>query len=422
MSQSIIRCPNCKTEIDISKSLYEELEQKAKKSLKKEIDEHRERYKKALSDLNKKELELKSKESELESQVKLKTKELLEEELLKERDRLKAELKRKIELEKSIQLESLQKELEQKSKEVVELNAKKAEIEKLKREKEELASSIKLQMQRELNSQLKEERNKITKAIQEEHLLKLKEKDEQLDQIKRQLEETKRKAEQGSQQIQGEAQELAIEEWLKSHFIYDEIKEVKKGAYGADCIQTIHTRELPNCGKICYESKNAKTFNNEWIAKLKQDMLKANAELGVLVTTIYPKGLDRMGLVDGIWVCSLEEFKGSVALLRESLIRVKKSLIKEENKGDKMALLYNYLTGSEFSMSLQAIVDGFIKMREELEKEKRSVMASWKRREKLIEGVLENTTQMYGSLQGIAGNSIAHIKELELEYNEGDDE
>jgi hypothetical protein len=172
---------------------------------------------------------------------------------------------------------------------------------------------------------------------------------------------------------------------------------------------------MQNCGVICYESKNTKAWSDGWITKLKQDMLKSRADIGVLVTSVYPNGMDRMGWMDGIWVCSLEEFKGSVSLLRESLIRVHKTVQKEENRGDKMALLYNYLTGNEFQMQLKAIVDGFMQMQTELDKERRSLMAAWKRRQKLIDGVLQNTTEMYGSLQGIAGaGALGHIEALEL--------
>jgi len=315
----------------------------------------------------------------------------------------------------------LQKELAEKSTQVQELNASKAMIEKLKREKDEMESAIKLKAEQAMNETLKAEKEKISKLADEANALKLKEKDEQLEQIKRQLEDTKRKAEQGSMQIQGEAQELAIESWLASQFPFDSIDEVKKGAFGADCVQVIHTRELQNCGILCYESKNAKTWSAEWVTKLKQDMLKVNADIGVLVTQVTPSGMERMGFVDGVWVCSLEEFKGSVSLLRESLIRVHKSVQKEENKSDKMTLLYNYLGSNEFSMQLNSIVDGFMKMQEELDKERRSLMASWKRRQKLIDGVLANTTEMYGSLQGIAGNAISHIHALELPFEDTDE-
>ena len=272
-----------------------------------------------------------------------------------------------------------------------------------------------------MSQKLKSEREKIAKAIADENELKFKEKDKQLEDQKRLIEEMKRKADQGSMQLQGEVQELAIEEWLLAQFPFDTIGEIKKGAFGADCIQVVHTREAQNCGVICYESKNTKAWSDGWIGKLKQDMLKAGAHIGVLVTSVYPGNMERMGWVDGIWVCSLDEFKGSVSLLRQSLINTHKAVQREENKADKMTLLYNYLTGNEFAMQLSAIVNGFSVMQDELEREKRSLMASWKRRQKLIDGVLANTTEMYGSLQGIAGNAIGHIKALELPDTDEDE-
>jgi len=160
-----------------------------------------------------------------------------------------------------------------------------------------------------------------------------------------------------------------------------------------------------------------------WITKLKQDMLKVNADIGVLVTSVYPKEMNRMGFVDGIWVCSLEEFKGSVSLLRESLIRLQQVSQKEENRADKMSLLYTYMTSNEFSMQMKAIVDGFLTMQQELDKEKRSLMATWKRRQKTIDGVLANTAEMYGALQGIAGSgAMGHIEALELENPDDEEE
>ncbi|MCK5854675.1 MAG: DUF2130 domain-containing protein, partial [Sulfurovaceae bacterium] len=299
---------------------------------------------------------------------------------------------------------------------VKELNRSKIEIERLKREKSEIESKAKIDAELALTKQLQEEKVKISKALEEQNELKLKQKDEQIEQMRRDIESAQRKAEQGSMQLQGEALELAIESWLSSQFPFDSIEEVKKGAFGADCIQIVHTREAQNCGTICYETKNTKAWNDAWITKLKQDMLGVNADIGVLVSSVYPKNMKRMGFVNGIWVCSLDEFKGSASLLRESLIRVYQTVQKEENKSDKMSLLYNYMTGNEFSMQMRAIVDGFIKMQEDLDKEKRSLMSSWKRRQKTIDGVLMNTTEMYGSLQGIAGaSSIVYIEALELE-------
>ncbi|MDM5264324.1 DUF2130 domain-containing protein [Sulfurovum sp. XTW-4] len=428
-TQNSIKCPNCGTKIDIDEIFYHQIEEKFKqqhladqKKLQHEIEAKRKEYKAHLDMLKSKEDALKEEKEKFDEELQKATKEQLK----IERTKLMDELKRELVEEQRESVALLQKELEEKSKQVQELNASKAMIEKLKREKDEIASVAKVEAQKALSEELKLEKEKLAKQAMEMKELALKEakeaselelkaKDEKIAQMAKSIEDAKRKSEQGSMQIQGEALELLIESWLSSQFPFDTVDEVKKGAFGADCIQTIHTRELQNCGTICYESKNTKAWSDTWVSKLKQDMLKVNADLGVLVTSVYPNGMDRMGFVDGIWVCSLDEFKGSASLLRESLIRVHLSVQKEENKSDKMTLLYNYLTGNEFSMQLKAIVDGFMSMQQELDKERRSLMASWKRRQKLIDGVLQNTTEMYGSLQGIAGaGALGNIEALEL--------
>jgi hypothetical protein len=424
-----IKCPNCATKIDIDEIFYHQIEEKfksqqleEKKKLQAEIDDARKQYKSHLEALKAKEDALKDEKEKFDEELSKATKE----QLRIERAKLQEELKKELVEEQSESMALLQKEIEAKSKELQAFNKAKIEIEQLKREKEEAVMTAKLEAQKALSEELNAEKKKLAEqaeqmqklALEEAkkaNELELKAKDEKIAQMAKSIEDAKRKAEQGSMQVQGESLETIIESWLASQFPFDMIEEVKKGAFGADCIQTIHTRELQNCGIICYESKNTKAWSDGWIAKLKQDMLKVNADLGVLVTSVYPNDMDRMGFVDGIWVCSLDEFKGSVSLLRESLIRVHKSVQREENRGDKMTLLYNYLTGNEFQLQLKSIVDGFMTMQTELDKERRSLMASWKRRQKLIDGVLQNTTEMYGSLQGIAGaGAIAHIEALEL--------
>ena len=421
-SQTTINCPNCGTEININEVLSSELEKSLTQKHAHELEENRRKYKEAMQALKMKESAMQEAKEKIDQEVKRATRE----QLRIEREKLQDEIKKELVEEQSESMALLQKELEEKSKQVQELNASKVMIEKLKRDMTELESKAKADAQIALNKQLAEEKEKLEKQasalkaqalkeVREATELELKAKDEQIAQMAKSIEDAKRKSEQGSMQVQGESLETIIETWLGSQFPFDSIDEVKKGAFGADCIQTVHTRELQNCGVICYESKNTKSWSDAWITKLKQDMLKVNADLGVLVTSVLPNGMERMGFVDGIWVCSLAEFKGSVSLLRESLIRVHKTVQKEENRSDKMSLLYNYMTGNEFSMQMKAIVDGFMKMQEELEKEKRSLMASWKRREKTIDGVLLNTTEMYGALQGIAGSSsIVHIDALEL--------
>jgi hypothetical protein len=224
----------------------------------------------------------------------------------------------------------------------------------------------------------------------------------------------KRKQEQGSMQLQGEVQELAIEEFLAANFPLDTIDEIKKGARGGDCIQTVHTRTQQNCGTIYYESKRTKDFQPSWIEKFKADIRDRGSNIGVLVTEVMPSEMERMGLKDGIWICTFEEFKGLSTVLRESIIQLSTALVSQENKGDKMHLLYDFLTSNTFRMQVEAIVEGFSQMKADLESEKRSMQRIWKQREKQIEKVIVNTIDMYGSIKGIAGNAVQEVKALEL--------
>ena len=224
----------------------------------------------------------------------------------------------------------------------------------------------------------------------------------------------KRKSEQGSMQLQGEIQELAIEEYLMSNFPLDSIEEIKKGARGGDCVQIVQTRENANCGKIYYESKRTKEFQPAWIEKFKTDIRRIGADTGVIVTQAYPKGMDRMGLKNGIWICSFEEFKSLSHVLRDSIIKIDAVKSSQLNKGDKMEMLYEYLTSNEFKLQVEGIVEGFTQMQTDLQKEKNAMHKIWNQREKQIQKVLLNTTGMYGSIRGLAGSSVARIDSLEL--------
>ena len=244
--------------------------------------------------------------------------------------------------------------------------------------------------------------------------MRFKELQKQLEDQRKLTEEMKRKQDQGSMQLQGEVQELAIEEWLAVQFPLDTIEEIKKGARGGDCIQIVNTRTRQNCGKIYYESKRTKDFQPSWIEKFKADMREKGADIGVLITEAMPSDFERMGIKDGVWICTYEEFKGLCTVLRESVIQLSTAISSQENKGDKMHMLYDFLTSNTFRMQVEAIVEGFSSMKEALESEKRSMQRIWKEREKQIEKVITNTIDMYGSIKGIAGNAIQSVKALEL--------
>ena len=419
-NQTTIKCPNCGTEIDINEVLYHQLENKyknehlaEKKKLEAEIEAKRKEYKTHLDSLKVKEEEFKEQKEKFEEEIKKAT----QIQLKAERVKLQENLRKEILDEQSESMALLQKQLEEKSNQVKELNVAKAQIGQLQREKEEMESSIMAKAELALNEKLKLEKEKIQKTTDEQNELKLRQKDEQLRQLQEQLQIAQRKAEQGSMQLQGEVQELAIEEWLKEKYPFDTIDEVKKGARGADCMQIVHTRESQNCGKIYYESKRTKDFQKSWIEKFKADMREKGADIGVLVTDVMPSDMQRMGLYEGIWICSFEEFKGLSAVLREQIIKIHHAMKSQENKTDKMSLLYGFLTSNEFKMQIEAIVEAFTTMQSDLDSEKRSMQRIWKQREKQIEKVLDNTINMYGSIRGIAGNAIGNIKALELGYS-----
>ena len=412
MSQekSVIICPKCGEEIDVNDILYHQVDEQLKKQYNNELAKEKEKYDQKSSMLNEErkkfEVDKKSQDEEIEKKVKdeVKQKELS----------LKKKLKAEAEEEQSDALSSLRDELEEKSCKIKELNKTSVEFEKLKREKNELEESIKAESEKELNKRLFEEKEKIRKEEDEKNELKFKELEKQLEDQKKLTEEMKRKQEQGSMQTQGEVQELGIEEWLSAKFPLDTIQEIKKGERGADCLQIVHTRTRQNCGTIYYESKRTKTFQPSWIEKFKADIREKNAKIGVLVTEVMPPDMDRLGLKEGIWICSFEEFKGLCAVLRESIIQISTAIIIQDNKGDKMGMLYDFLTSNEFKLQIEAIVEGFTQMKSDLESEQRSMRSIWKKREKQIDKVLLNTTDMYGSIKGIAGNAVQSVPLLEL--------
>jgi hypothetical protein len=417
-SNNQIKCPKCGTSIDVQDILSHQLEEKIKQKYQAQLAEEKGRFEQEQEKLNKakEEFEQKKKqENELFQQR-------VESKLKEERIAIEENLKKKLLEENSEQFLALQKELNEKSEQVKELNKSKGEIEKLKREKGELKEAIEAEAQKNLNEILIAEKDKIRKVEEDKNELRFRELQKKLDDQTRLTDEMKRKQEQGSMQTQGEVQELAIEEWLAVQFPLDTIEEIKKGARGGDCIQIVNTRVRQNCGKIYYESKRTKDFQSSWIEKFKADMREKGADIGVLITEAMPSDFQRMGIKDGVWICTYEEFKGLCAVLRESVVQLSMAISSQENKGDKMHMLYDFLTSNTFRMQVEAIVEGFSSMKEALESEKRSMQRIWKEREKQIEKVITNTIDMYGSIRGIAGNAIQSVKALELADGKDTDE
>ena len=409
-----IDCPNCGHTIDVNDILYNQLDAQLKKKYNDELAQQKKKFDDQQDLLKAERTELESDKAKLDEQIETRVKAGLNE----QKKGIENKVKKQLEEEQSERFSELQKELEDKSEKVKELNKAKVAVEQLRREKDELRSEIELESQKKLNETLTKEREKIQKHEEEKANLAGSEKDILINQLRDQLKEASQKAEQGSMQLQGEAQELVIEEWLATEFPLDKIEEIQKGARGADCLQIVNTHNRQDCGTIYYESKRTKAFGGDWIEKFKGDIREKDADIGVLITETMPSGMSRMGMVDGVWVCTYAEFQGLTHVLREQVIRISHAVATQENRGDKMEMLYDFLTSNEFRLQIEAIVEGFTQMQSDLDTEKRAMAKLWKQREKQIQKVLLNTSNMYGSVRGIAGNAVQAVPLLELDGGE----
>jgi hypothetical protein len=394
-----IKCPSCGHQFPMEEAVSEEY--------KKELREQMLSYKKQKDD------ELARKEADyavLAAKKETEYKQLLQQEKLQLQQSLETNLRKTItaDFENKLQLlEQHNKDNEEKLK-----TSRQKELEFLQKEQAlktkeaELEISVQRKMQEE-RSKLSEELRKLEEqksaAKENDYLLRLKELEKQLEDQKKLAEEMRRKAEQGSMQLQGEVQELALEAMLQAAFPFDLITEVGKGVKGADCIQTVRNNFGQECGKIIYESKRTNNFATDWIEKLKADMRSTGADVAVIVTQAMPKDMDGFGEKNGVWICQFTEARAMIALLRDSIIRVYSAGKSQQNRGDKMHLLYDYLTGNEFAEQWKAVREGFMSMKLSIQRERDAMEKLWKAREKQLEKVLLNAAHIRGSIEGIAG-------------------
>jgi hypothetical protein len=371
-----ITCPNCSHHFELNESLKNEVEKELRAKM---------------MDWQKK------KEEEFEKQKNL----LLADALKKAGDDTAAKMK------------SLEEDAKNKTQQLQVLQKKELDLMRDKNALEEKQKNLEVEIEKRFLEKRKEIEESAIKREQELFDLKTKEYKLQMEQQQKLIEELKRKSEQGSMQLQGESQEILLEEILKENFPFDIIEEVGKGVEGADCMQIIRNSAGTVCGKIIYESKRTKAWSNSWVDKLKNDKRNQTADAAILVTQAFPKDMDRFGEKDGVWLCSFTEVNSVAHLLRNGIIKVYEANKAQEGKGDKMQMLYDYLTGNEFRGQVEAIMEGFMAMKQGITKERIQMEKIWKEREKQLEKVLISTSGMYGSVKGIAGASIGDIPLLD---------
>ena len=304
----------------------------------------------------------------------------------------------------SNQLSDAVKENELLSDQLIDQNQLKTKVLRLEREKKEIKSSVILEKEQEFQNKIDEKDYQI------------REKDIQLDKLKEDINKIEKGISKGSQQLQGEAKELVIEEWLENEFPIDNIIEIKKGIKGSDCIHEIHMNNY-KAGRICIESKRTEKFQNAWIGKIKEDAKEHDCSISIIVSDILPKDLKGYQM-NGVWICTFYQFKSLIHVLRNTICETANALSKVKNRTDSMSLLYNFVTSQEFYHNVETFVTSLVQQQEDLSKEKRSIQSIWKKRETELTKMMTGVSNIYGSLKGITGNSMKVIEHLELPHEE----
>ncbi len=413
MNEPVIVCPKCREEIKLTESLAAPL-----------VEATRQQYEAKLarqeSEIGKRELAIreaqlavakaqKSVDEEVAAKLTQERETIVAQEARKARLLLSADIDRK---EKEV-LE-LQEALKTKDNKLAEAQKAQAQLIRKERELDDAKREMDLTVEKRVQESLSTVRDKARREAEEGLKLKVAEKEETIASMQRQIEGLKRKAEQGSQQLQGEVQELALESQLKARFPRDTIQPVPKGQFGGDIIQRVVNQVGNLCGTLLWESKRTKNWSDAWLAKLKDDQRAAKADLGLIVSTVLPKGVEGFDLMEGIWIVEPRCALPVAIALRQSMIELAGVRQTKEGQQTKMGIVYEYLTGPRFRQRVEAIVERFAEMHEDLDKERRTMTRLWAKREEQIRGVIDSTAGMYGDLQGIAGKAFREIEALEI--------
>jgi hypothetical protein len=315
--------------------------------------------------------------------------------------------------QKAKQIADLEDVLKQREGKLAEAQKAQAELMRKQRELDDARRELELTVEKRVEEGLEVTRAQARKEAEEMLGLKVAEKEQTITSMQRQIEELKRRAEQGSQQLQGEVQELELEALLRTKFPSDVIQPVPKGEHGGDVVHQVVGPMGGACGTILWECKRTKNWSDGWLPKLRADQRTAKAEFSVLVTQVLPKGVDTFDLVDDVWVTHPRAVLPVAIALRYSLVEVAAARKATEGQQGKMEMVYRYLIGPAFRQRVQAIVEAFSSMREDLDREKKAIGRHWAKREQQIEQVMQATVGMYGDLQGIAGKTLGEIDGLE---------
>jgi len=417
MTEPTITCPNCKTEIRLTESLAAPLIAATRQQFERQLAQKDEDIAKREQGIRDKEKQIAEAKRTLDEQVA----DQVAAQLKAERARVVAEESKKAkqaaatELEgKARELAELQEVLKSRDEKLAEAQKAQAELIRKQRELDNAKRELELTVEKRVQDGLSEIRTQARKEAEDEQKLKVMEKEQTIAAMQKQIEDLKRRAEQGSQQLQGEVQELELENLLRAKFPFDSIEPVPKGEFGGDVLHRVVSQSGQPAGTMLWEFKRTKNWSDGWLAKLRDDQRSAKAEVSILVSLALPKGVETFEVIDGVWVTHPRAALPVATILRHTLLQVSMARQVSEGQQTKTEMVYQYLTGPRFRQRVEAIVEAFSSMQEDLDKERKAIMKQWAKREEQIERVMGATVGMYGDLQGIAGKSLQEIEGLEL--------
>jgi len=414
MAEPTVFCPQCKSEIKLTESLAAPLLESVRRDYEQRLAQKDNEISKREKLLNQRAESIEKAKQNLDHEI--------EQKLRSERARIVSEEAQKAKLaigsdleQKAKEINDLQKILQEQDKKLGEAQQVQAELLRKQRELDDAKRELDLTIEKRVQANLVAERDKAKKEAEEELKLKVMEKDQTITAMQKQIEELKRRAEQGSQQLQGEVQELQLESLLRAKFPRDTIHPVAKGDFGGDVLQRVIGPLNQICGTILWESKRTKNWSDGWLPKLRDDQRAAKADVAVILSQALPKDVDTFGFLDGVWVADPKVAVPVALSLRQSLIEISAARQASQGQQTKMEMVYGYLTGPRFRQRVQALVEAFSSMKEDLDREKKTITRQWAKREEQIDRVMQATVGMYGDLQGIAGKTLQEIEGLEFQ-------
>ncbi len=412
-TEPTITCPNCKAEIKLTESLAAPLIESTKLAYAKQMAEKDAEVARKEKALREKEAAIAKEREAIDEQVADKVREerkrIADEEARKARKALTAEFE-----EKEKEATELKEALERNNAKLAEAQKAQAELIRKERELADAKREMELTIETRVQESLTATRDQAKKEAEESLKLKVAEKEQTIASMQRQIEDLKRRAEQGSQQLQGEVQELEIESLLREKFPLDVIEPVPKGEHGGDALHRVTGPAGRSCGTIIWETKRTKNWSDGWLTKLRDDQRAAKAEIAVMMSQALPKSVETFDIVDGVWVTHPRTALPLAMTLRNTLIELASARQAIEGQQTKTEMIYHYLTGPRFKQRVEAIVEAFSSMQEDLARERKQIIKQWAKREEQINRVMESTVGMYGDLQGIAGKSLQEIEGLEM--------